>query len=291
MQPCRCQCRKLPTVPRLPFRFLADDPVVTRAGPSTSQASTKKGNAPEYTPETWDALLRKEAEGQGPARKNHGSGKRKVSFAQPPATATNGTPRHRNRNHNRNQNQQPRQITAQVQAGGNVAAGNHAAVPANGTPHRHNQRDESKQVSTQVQAWGDFAAGGHVDADQKIKDDIMEKVAEADQKRAEEKRQLVDAENERNLFGGEDEPTQTEYTAAIGGGEMEPAQTDLTAASGEGDAEGEGEGLLVRLDTPSPGNKVKRVEEWRPVSPVSPTRDREGGRAEEVSLLDLENDF
>lgn len=287
IQPCRCQCRKLPTVPRLPFRFLADDAVVTRAGQSTSQASTKKGNAPEYTPETWDAWVRKEAEGQGPVRKNHGSGKRKVSFTQPPATATNGPPRNRNRN----QNQQPRQITAQVQAGGNLAAGNHAAVPANGTPHRDNQRDESKQVSTQVQAWGDFAAGGHVEADQKIKDDIMEKVAEADKKCAEEKRQLMDAENERNLFGGEDEPTQTEYTAAIGGGEMEPVQTDLTAAGGEGDAEGEGEGLLVRLDPSSPGNRVRRVEEWRPVSPVSPTRDREGERVEEVSLLDLENEF
>lgn len=313
IRPCRCQCRKQPTVPRLPFQFLADDPFVNQAGPSTSQAPARKGNAAGYTPEAWKAWVQKEARGQGPARSsnnNNGFGKRKVSFPQPLITATNGTPRHRNQK----RNQPPRQTTAQMPAWGNFAAGNDAAGPANGTPHRHNQQQESEQVSAQVQAWGDFAAGGHVGADRKIKDDIMEKVAEADQKRAEEKRQLVDVENERNLFGGDDTlMTQTDLTAAIGRGESRPAQTDLTAADGEMEAEvaGElrgpgtpppravGQADLLQLGTgaemtemPTPGgSRVRRVEEWRPASPGSPTTDVQGRGVEEVSLLDMENDF
>ncbi|MCJ1248088.1 hypothetical protein MMC30_005303 [Trapelia coarctata] len=164
---------------------------------------------------------------------------------------------------------------------------------------RHRYRHE---VSAQVQAWGDFAAGGHVEADEKIKVALMEKVAQQEKNREVEKRMRADQENEELLFGL-DEAARPDESAVGGGGELEPAHTDVTAANGEAEAEGDLLQLDMDMSTPrrggrqadlldleaTPGTRVRRVETWKPASETSPTR-RATATAEE-SLMDMANDY
>ena len=135
-----------------------------------------------------------------------------------------------------------------------------------------------RQVSGPIQAWGDFAAGGHVASDKQMQASRLEKAAEADMKRqADKERKRADAENERNLFGGE-EPAQTDETAATGGGEAE-VDTPVTVRRVD---------FLV-TETRMGGSRVRRVEEWRPASPTTQTKKgKEKEEVEEMSLLDLD---
>jgi len=272
VRPCRCQCRKNAPMPRVPFQLLTDDPFVTQAGPSSQAGPSRQAGSSSRA---------------GP---NPQAGPSRQAARQLPKPGP--TPARRS-------------STATAPTAFKVRTVSESLTPANNvtsTPHRRHQREGSAQLK----AWGDFAAGGHVAADEKIRMGMMEKAAEAERQHDEEKRKLVDAENERLLFGGDDAPTaatsgaqpaQTDVTAATSAKQPEPSQTDTPAATDD----------LLQLGTLSPkrggrtadllvlgnetpvvgGGRVRRVEVYDPAVERSPA----GKVIEEQCLLDMENDF
>ena len=283
VQQCRCQCRKSVAIPPVPFQCLTDDPFVrSQAGPSSQAPKDNSYGAafPHLTNIASRSASNSAAEWKAwknwkpaPAKQT----RKQAATLRPSPAAT------------------PRIASQSIVVG----------APSHG--HQHEQ-------SAPLQAWGDFAAGGHMQADERIQAANVEKLAAAEKQKREtkwlekaaEERRWIDEENERLLFGGDEQPARTDQTAATSGEQL--TQTETAAITGEKPAQTD-QTALTTGDQPEPmqtdvtaasnetprvgGGRVRRVEVWRPASEPSeacpPTLAED--RKEEVSLMDMENEY